>query len=602
MKKLLLYFTTMFIFSIAYGQIVPTDRLVDWESAMQTINIIQPEYQINVMDFGAVGDGITNDQSAIMDAISALNGQLGSVYFPEGEYLLEEPISLTDSCILKGAGSEQSTLIFNLNNESVNCIVISKTQSNNFVDITSGVDKGSSFIAVSNVNNFNIGDYIEIRQENGDWDITPISWADYSVGQVTRITNIIGDSIALESELRIDYSMELNPQVRIINPISNAGIQCIKIKRIDEPVEGAGSNVYMNMAANCFVRGVESDSSVGSHVSINTCINILVDGSYFHHAFTYDGAGTRGYGVTLSHHSSNCLITNNMFRHLRHAMMIKTGANGNVFSYNYSIEPHRSEQIPDASGDISFHGHYAYANLFEGNIAQNIIIDHYWGPSGPYNTLLRNRAALYGIVMTTNDLFETNTQNFVGNEVTNTTIFHGMYVLTGENQFQYGNNVKGQIIPSGTTELNDTSYYLSQSPYFWDETLNWPSVGMPNALGEGTIPAKIRWASGENITVCPDSVAVSISNNLQHNSKIEIWPNPARDYIVFKLDEELEGMPTVKLISTSGRIVIIKEVYIINSQSTKLDVRNVEAGIYVIVVEIGDKVVRGRVVVLSIDE
>jgi len=288
-----------------------------------------------------------------------------------------------------------------------------------------------------------------------------------------------------------------------------------------------------------------------------------------------------------------------MFRYLRHAMMIKTGANGNVFSYNYSIEPHRSEQIPDASGDISFHGHYAYANLFEGNIAQNIIIDHYWGPSGPYNTLLRNRAALYGIIMTTNDLLETNTQNFVGSEVTNTTIFHGMYVLTGEDQFQYGNNVKGQIIPTGTTELNDTSYYLSQPPYFWDETLNWPSVGMPNALGEGTIPAKIRWASGENITVCPDSVAVSVSDNLQHNSKIEIWPNPAKNFINIKLPDNYKGAANIELLSTTGNIVFRKGVYISGLQSTRIDLSNITAGVYVIVVEASGVIIRGKVVVLD---
>ena len=93
------------------------------------------------------------------------------------------------------------------------------------------------------------------------------------------------------------------------------------------------------MAANCIISGVESDTSVGAHVSINTSLNILVDGCYFHDAFTYDGVGMRGYGVALSHHTSECLITNNIFKHLRHAMMIKTGSNGNVFSYNYSIEP-----------------------------------------------------------------------------------------------------------------------------------------------------------------------------------------------------------------------------------------------------------------------
>jgi len=169
---------------------------------------------------------------------------------------------------------------------------------------------------------------------------------------------------------------------------------------VDMPAEGGGYNIYFDYAVNSRVSGVESDSSSGSHVYISRSAQIKVEGSYFHNAFAYDGVSTHGYGVTLAHHSSGSLIVNNIFVYLRHAMMVKTGANGNVFAYNYSRDPFRSEAISDFSGDISLHGHYPFANLFEGNIIQNIIIDHYWGPSGPRNTFFRNRAELWGIIMT----------------------------------------------------------------------------------------------------------------------------------------------------------------------------------------------------------
>ncbi len=41
----------------------------------------------NVYDFGAKGDGITNDQIAIQKAIDACNGNNGTVLFPEGTFL-----------------------------------------------------------------------------------------------------------------------------------------------------------------------------------------------------------------------------------------------------------------------------------------------------------------------------------------------------------------------------------------------------------------------------------------------------------------------------------------------------------------------------------
>jgi hypothetical protein len=563
------------------AQVIPDERHVDWNLLVQHINIKKPVTEVNVMDFGAAGNGLTDDKPAVMDAIAALNGKLGYVFFPAGNYLIEGQIAIPDSCVLKGAGSNSSMLIFNMGEEPANCISVSKAQTTDFVGITNGFQKGSNLIAVADASSFGVGDYVEIRQENGSWDVVPASWAEFSVGQITKVSEVNGNTIKLESPLRIDYDADLNPEIRPITPISNAGLQCIKIKRIDEPEEGGGSNIYFSMAANCMVRGVESDSSVGSHVSINTSVNILVDGSYFHHAFTYDGASTRGYGVTLSHHSSECLITNNIYKYLRHAMMVKTGANGNVISYNYSIEPHRTEQIPDASGDMIFHGHFAYSNLMEGNIVQNIVFDHYWGPSGPYNTIFRNRAELYGIIMTTGGQVQSNMQNFVGNEVTNTSFLHGLYMLNGNNQFQFGNNIRGDIIPADTDTLSDISYYLTTPPYFWSSSISWPSVGEPNVLNTGTIPAQVRYQNASTLTSCPDSVSTAIHYNSAHNSPIiKIWPNPAHSVININPYVKYNGHVTLKLTNMVGTTMLTTTYATAGYKVLKLHIENIPPGIY----------------------
>ncbi len=562
------------------AQVIPTDRTVNWSELAQHITIEQPKIQISVKDFGAMGDGITDDSQAIINAIESLSGNLGYVHFPAGTYLVKQTLILGDSCILKGEGSEESILLFDLNQNPDNCISISKSQTNDFTDIIGGYNKGSNLLTVSNSELFNPGDYVEIRQKNGSWDIAPISWADNSVGQMTKVISVVGDKLLINSKLRIDYSEDLEPEIRPITPISNAGVQCLKIVRRDEPIDGAGSNIYMNMAANCFVRGVESDTSVGAHVAIYYSQNVLIDGCYFHHAFTYDGSGMRGYGVALSQHTSECLITNNIFRYLRHAMMIKTGSNGNIFSYNYSLEPHRSEPISDASGDISFHGHYPYANLWEGNIVQNIVIDHYWGPSGPHNTLFRNRAALWGIIMTTNSQLETNDQNFVGNEVTNTELLHGMYTLTGDNHFEFGNNVLGNIIPSGTNNLPDESYYLESKPEFWGQFLDWPTIGIPYEPGSGSVPAMIRYDSGQDFTICPDSLMTNIHNRIDKKHNINTWPIPASDIINIDI-EDLNDPCDIYLIDQIGKILHYHE-NITSGNTIKIPVYLIPDGFYIL--------------------
>ncbi len=598
MKYLLLVILTLSLQINIVGQVIPEDRRVDWESIVENINIKQPEIQLNVKEFGAIGDGLTNDQPAIMDAIENLDGRLGYIFFPEGNYLVNAPVTLPDSCILKGDGSKFSTLTFDLNGMASNCISISKSQTNEFTEIFSGLNKGSNLISVSDITSFNIGDYIEIRQKNGSWDIVPISWGDYSVGQVTRVVSIVNNKLLIESPLRIDYSIDLDPEVRTITPVSNSGIQCLKIKRLDEPVSGGGANIFTSNAANCFIRGVESDSSVGAHISINSSINILVDGNYFHHGFTYDGTGMRGYGVALSHHTSECLITNNIFRYLRHAMMIKTGSNGNIFSYNYSLEPNRSEPISDASGDISFHGHFPFSNLWEGNIVQNIVIDHYWGPSGPYNTLFRNRAELWGIIMTTNDFRETDKQNFVGSEITNTEFLHGVFSLTGEDHFLFGNNILGEISPSGTNDLPDVSYYLNEPPEFWSAFMDWPSIGTPVDLGTGTIPAKIRYIAGQVYTICPDSLTtLSEENIFDNNAILNLWPNPATTIINIDFKEEINETVLIEFYNFQGNKILSS---IIESNSSKrfmVNTTNLSSGIYLLKAWLPKKVYSRKVII-----
>ena len=62
---------------------------------------------VSVKDFGAVGNGVTNDRDAIQAAINAVQaiGQ-GCVYFPAGTYVVNSPLTITSNNIhLAGAGT-----------------------------------------------------------------------------------------------------------------------------------------------------------------------------------------------------------------------------------------------------------------------------------------------------------------------------------------------------------------------------------------------------------------------------------------------------------------------------------------------------------------
>lgn len=69
---------------------------------------------INVKDFGAVGDGVTDDTAAIQAAIDFVHGLGGGqLLFPAGTYKVSAaPLTLRDKVQLIGAGSQCTTLDF----------------------------------------------------------------------------------------------------------------------------------------------------------------------------------------------------------------------------------------------------------------------------------------------------------------------------------------------------------------------------------------------------------------------------------------------------------------------------------------------------------
>ncbi|MEX0967485.1 MAG: glycosyl hydrolase family 28-related protein [Bacteroidia bacterium] len=565
-------FLIIFFLSIsvaAYSQVIPSSKRVDWTQVGLESKMDTPSLILNVMDFGVAADAATDDFPAIDSAIQSLNGSPGIIYFPSGIYLVKSTLVLPDSIILAGFSSDSTTLLFDLPSSGMNCINMGRGQRGSFVSVTGGAFRGSSSISVSGSSGFSAGDWVEIRQQNGSWDVQPASGVDYCVGQVVKLAAVNGNQFTLDQALRISYNASLNPELRKLNPARQIGIENLKVERKTDPGSGAGRNFSYTYAVNCWLSGIESKKSIGAHVLLNISSHISITGSYFHEAFTYDGSGTRGYGICLIQHSGDVLVEDNIFRKLRHAMVVKQGANGNVFGYNYSLEPTRSEFQSDYGGDISAHGHFPFANLFEGNIVQNIHLDYAWGPAGPLNTFFRNRAELFGIWMTSGS-YPSDSQNFVGNEVTHVEqclyfclLKKGNYSLAGSGHFEYGNLIKGTssqgiITPPNTGTLADKSYYLSGTPAFWNVADTFPSIGPGNLLDSGSTPAFDRYHFASAKTISNDVLPVELTTFRVIPGKTTVvieWSTASEnnnDYFVVERSADLHSIDDVVKVDGAG--------------------------------------------------
>ena len=80
-----------------------------------------PDNAISVLDYGAVGDGVTDDTAAIQEAVDSLGTDGGEVYFPTGNYAFKS-ITLKPRVKVKGNWSS----VFPIDNPD-QCFLIPST-------------------------------------------------------------------------------------------------------------------------------------------------------------------------------------------------------------------------------------------------------------------------------------------------------------------------------------------------------------------------------------------------------------------------------------------------------------------------------------------
>ncbi len=557
------------------SQTIPADKTTNWNNA--GIHADVPVFDtINVLSNGVIADGNTPN-NIILKAIMDANPNYPMVYyFPPGDYFFDSPIFLQSGQVLKGASSDETKFIFDLGTED-HAIIIKGESTGITANITNNISKEASDLIVDGTSAFQVGDFIRTQTE--DIDLVFSAWAEHSTGQICQIKEIQGNNIIIKENIRKNILLLESPLIEKINPIKFTGIECLHIERMDA-TDSQTSNIYFSYAANCWVKGVSSHNGNFAHVDIENGSHIWVTGCHLKDAHAY-GDGGQGYGVVLEYNTSDCLVDNNIFDHLRHSILLQAGANGNVLSYNYSINPFWTEVgLPeDSAGDLLLHGNYPYLNLFEGNIGQNIVIDDSHGINGPGNLFLRNRAEHYGIFM--NSSMPSDGQVFIGNEVTSTSLFLGFYDLAGIGHFEYGNNVKGNIIPAGTTSVSLNSLYLNEVPDFFEElNLDIASIGLPNSFNTGIIPAKERLLLGV-LTKCKIEEPVIIDNviNIPAQNKWNIYPNPTSG--ILNIESQLNvGSFKFSIKDLNGITVLIN-----NNSTSVIDVSKLNNGLYILIIE-----------------
>jgi hypothetical protein len=491
-----------------YSQTIDPLRTTIWEEAGLRSPIITSEI-VNILDFSADPTGNSDSGPAIQNAINSLNTLGGGLcYIPAGTYLINQSISLPSNISIQGEGTDLTIINFDLGGSGHGFSAIGTLTGTHDTLLLEEL-KGDQVISVQNASSYQQGDIIRMLPDDGNLIFS--TWALNSTGQIAIVQDVNGDELTLHQPLRMDYPLSMKTVIRKVIPKENISISCLKINRLDETT-GQTINIFLSYTYNCQVNKIESNLTNYAHISVRYSLHNWISGSYFHHGHNY-GSGGKAYGVAIELGSCMNLIDNNVFDNLRHSMLIQAGANANVFSYNYSDNPKRTEFPSSYSGDLVFHGNYPYLNLSEGNTVQNLAIDNSHGLNGPYNTIFRTRVELSGLIMTS----ASNSQNFVGDEISGT-----FYLLSGSDHFEHQVNHNGTWHPSNSGTLDENSLYLASAPVF---APTWPCIGYPVAFNSCVSSAQERFESGDVVIQCETILPVEpLSFDVK---SAHVFPNPS---------------------------------------------------------------------------
>jgi len=160
---------------------------------------------VSVQDFGAVGDGITDDWVAIEKALNASD----SIYFPAGTYRIVgiRTYDLPTNKFLYGDGD--ATLYFALGTDKLTIQNLAKATTT----ISADLAIGQSYMNVLSVEGVAEGDLIHI-----DTATRVSSLFSYQKQCVRRVVAIVGNTISFDQPLDFFFTVLENPRVDFANP------------------------------------------------------------------------------------------------------------------------------------------------------------------------------------------------------------------------------------------------------------------------------------------------------------------------------------------------------------------------------------------------
>lgn len=366
----------------------PDSRLPDFSHAGGVAIQTAGSAISSVKDFGALGDGVTDDTAAFQKAVA--EAPAGILEIPAGRYVLNGPIRVTRSgLILRGAGSNRTTLVCPRPLSEVEplaqtapnkarysftggFIVLRGTDEGSKVaDVVAAAHRGENALTLSSTGGLKVGDWVRLEMRDSDGSLGRHMHADLVdasettrrelqplVSWVAAVRDIKGDQVILDRPLRLDVRPGWKPALFACQPsLRDSGVEGLAFEFPGVPkkkhlMEDGYNAIHLFGAFNCRVKDIkiiDADNGiiVGGLSRFCTVEDIKVVASK-----RKDPTGHHALWATMG--SQDCLFSNfQITTRYVHDLSVEGRANGNVFSGGSGV-----------SLNFDHHRNAPYENLF----------------------------------------------------------------------------------------------------------------------------------------------------------------------------------------------------------------------------------------------
>ncbi len=371
----------------------PQGRLSDWSFAgyhSGEAPLPTPAVVGNVRDFGARGDGVTDDTAAFQRAIAATEN--GALLVPAGRYALSDILHIRKSnFVLRGEGPQKSVLLFTKALEQIKPLaqattggrptsgyswggglvwVQGKIGGDDLGLVKTPSARGAHVIELATPAPVEVGQRIEIRQQDGGdkslldtlysgqtGDTAKIEIKRVRTSFVSRVTAVDGARMTLERPLRTDIDPKWGANARLYTPtvsevgVENLGFEFPNLSYQGHFTEQGFNPLAFSSASDCWARDLRIfNADSGPFLGVSNFVtvqNITFDADR-----APDKRGHRGHhGLTMG---NDTLLRDFDYRvKFIHDISVDHGAAGNVASNGRGV-------------DLSFDNHRdsPHANLY----------------------------------------------------------------------------------------------------------------------------------------------------------------------------------------------------------------------------------------------